>query len=195
MPLVQWVMQNLSTPNASGGAVGGGSALVQQTSFVIATGGANASGSSFYEKISSIIATGGAVSGGEAYVSEQPGNIKKVRHLPGDTVYDKCNKSWVVISFEFASSGEQKLRLSNNVKQKVLFESEISNQPIYVLGDGFRDCSLTNLPIFEGRKIVKFGQLSPLEDNAAVANSKVIALKTQPLANLPVYTGIRKVKV
>jgi len=57
MPLVQWIMQNLSTPNAQGGAVGGGTALVQQTSFVIATGGANASGTSFYEKISSIIAT------------------------------------------------------------------------------------------------------------------------------------------
>jgi len=195
MPLVQWIMQNLSTPNAQGGAVGSGTALVQQTSFVLASGGANASGSSFYEKISTIIATGGAVAGGEAYVNQQPANIKKFRHLPGDTVYDNCNKSWVVISFEFASSGEQKLHLFNNVKQKVLFESEISNQPIYVLGDGFRDCSLTNLPIFAGRKIIKFGHLDPLEDHAAIANSKVIALKTQPLANLPVYLGIRKVKV
>jgi len=195
MPLVQWIMQNLSTPNAQGGAVGGGTALVQQTSFVIATGGANASGTSFYEKISSIIATGGAVAGGEAYVNEQAANIKKVRHLPGDTVYDKCNKSWVVISFEFASSGEQKLRLSNNVKQKVLFESEISNQPIYVMGEGFRDCSLANLPIFVGRRIVKFGSLDPIEGQAAIANSKIIALKAQSLANLPVYSGRRKVKV
>lgn len=195
MPLVQWIMQNLSTPNAQGGAVGGGSAIVQQSSFVIATGGATASGSSFYEKISSIIATGGAVAGGESYVDDQPANFKKIKHIPGDTVYDKCNKTWVVVSFEFASSGEQKLHLSNNVKQKVLYESEISNQPIYVLGDGFRDCSLANLPVFSGRKIVKFGNLDLLEEQSSVVNSKIIALKTQPLANLPVYTGRRKVKL
>lgn len=33
MPLVQWIMQNLSSPNAQGGATGAGSAIIQKTSF------------------------------------------------------------------------------------------------------------------------------------------------------------------
>ena len=193
MPLVQWIMQNLSTPNARGGVVGGGSAIVQQTSFVIASRGGNVGGASFYEKTSSLVATGGAVAGGESYVDDVPAYFKKIRHLPGDTVYDKCNKTWIVVSFEFASSGEQKLNLSNNVKQKVLFESEISEQTTYVLGEGFRDCPIANLPVFSGRRTLKFEQEPDAQ--ASIASYKVAALRNQPMANLPVYPGRRKVKL
>lgn len=202
MPLVQWIMQNLSTHVAQGGAVGGGSALVQLTSFVITTGGAKVDGSALYEKISDLIASGGAVVGGQAYVDDQSANFKKIRHLPGDTVYDKCNKSWVIISFEFSSSGEQTLHLFNNVKRKTLMESEVSEVPrpfsAHETEIGFklsalRTQPLANLPVYSGRKVLEGPQ--PFATQEAEISSKLAALRTQPLVNLPVYTGRRKVKV
>lgn len=191
MPLIQWIMQNLQLPQ--GGAVGGGTALVQQTSFLIPSGGVQAGGDSFYNKISRIIARGGAKGGGEAGFESSSVNRKRVKHLSGDVVYDNCNKSWVVISFQFASSGEQRLNLTNNVTQKVLFESEISDQPIYVLGEGFCNSSIANLPVFSGRKLVSFGS-NDIFDQSNLVESKIRSL-SGPANNFPVYAGRRKVKL
>jgi hypothetical protein len=175
MPLVHWIVQNLSTLKSKGGVVGGGSAAIEQISFVIATSGSEAGGTAFCEKISNIASSGGAISGGNSFSSKEFAYYKKARYLPGDVVYDKCNKSWIVVSFEFSSFSEQKLNLTNNFKQKILFESELSSQQIYVLENGFKDCAVHNQSVF--------------------INNKINSIKNQPLAGLPVYNGKRKVKL
>ena len=162
MPLIQWIMQNLSpTAIQKEGVVVGGTADVAKQSYIIPKpAGLLAGGGAFYSKISNIIASGGIAVGGNAIVSKRSTKYKEIKHIPGDTVYDKCNKSWVVVSFEFAPSGEPKFNLSNSTgQQKILYESQLSDQPVYVLGEGFLDCPMAQSQVFSGRRIQKFGSI------------------------------------
>lgn len=200
MPLVHWIVQNLSTLKSKGGAVGGGSAAIQQVSFVIATTGSEAGGTAFCEKISDIAFSGGGVSGGNSFSSKEFAYYKKARYLPGDVVYDKCNKSWIVVSFQISSFSEQKLNLTNNFKQKIFFESELSEQQVYILEDRFKDCNKiclfgaiggkARVVIDESSRVIEKKRLE-----SVFVSNKINSIRNEPLAGLPVYNGKRKVRL
>lgn len=188
MPLVQWIMQNLSVAPGYG-VSGGGTAEVKQTSFVFASGSVLTNGNSFYNTIGEFAAVGGVSSGGESIISETPAFRKKLRYLPGDVVYDKCNKSWVVVSFEFNDSG-QNLNLANNVRQKTLSEREIFNSPVYVYKkEIFNEYSNPSI-LFSCKRITP----NNIENKLEEISGRISSLMNEPLANLPVYTGMKKVK-
>lgn len=131
MPLIQWIMQNLSAAESVfSGAKAGGTAETQvEYSITVLDAGALVSGESIDQQIISLEGIGGLEAGGVAGVNKQTGrrNIRKVSHLPGDLVYDKHNKPWIVVSFEVDSSKNEALyKLTNYHKQKFLYDSEVT---------------------------------------------------------------------
>jgi hypothetical protein len=147
MPLVQWIMQNLGMGGPiPAGAVAGGTASVQLVSSIVepaegvicggtaivqvvtAMGGVVCGGSATVEVTNIGF---GVVAGGDAVISPKPCR-RKVKFVIGDTIYDSCNKPWVVIGF-VSTPNETKYTVSNNISQKQLYEKEMFSRPTHVL--------------------------------------------------------------
>ena len=193
MPLIQWISQNILNANATGGGMGGGSALVQQTSYIVASGGAKGAGNAFYEKVLTLVsAGGGGVGGGSATVEKSTAFQKRINYLPGDKVYFN-NRPWVIISFQY-SDVEPLFKLVSNKNEELVYQSELSDQPRQ-LPFGAPGNSL-GLPAFAGTKVINIP--SPefnLSRELNIVQEKINLFETRPMNNYPTYPGRRKVNL
>jgi hypothetical protein len=204
MPLIQWVMQNLSSN--LGGAVAGGSATVSGGFLIVPKGGATASGKALYQKVFSIIPSGGALLGGKSSIEERYGvnTTRKILHLPGDIVYDETNKPWIVVSFEFSTSNsEAKYNINNNIKNEFLYDSQItdffSDYLNYLEKETLDKInSLSNQPEYSrnllGMRKISFEDKKTTKKDTLSFDKIIAELKTKPLENLPTYSGKRIIK-
>lgn len=201
MPLIQWVSQNiLNATIAKGGGVGGGSASVQKTCFIIASGGAKASGITPYHKISSLLSSGGGVGGGSASSIEKSIYFyRKTNYLPGDKVHYR-NQPFVVVNLQF-NDIEPLFKIAFNNTEESVYQSELSstsiclNRRLDIVQEKINLLEtqpMDNYPIYT--EVHQSELKSSTYRQLDIAQEKINLLEAQPMNNYPVYSGKRTVK-
>lgn len=140
MPLIQWIMQNLQPVQKNQGVVVGGSAFISQESFI-------AEPVKVIVNVTTVVRT--------AHINRKP-----IKFNIGDTVFDSCNKSYVVIGFEFNTINEPVYIVSNNGFVKKIRESDLYYlkdildrlTSLAVEGTECANEPLVNLPVYPGRR-------------------------------------------
>jgi hypothetical protein len=183
MPLIQWIMQNLQIPKKNQGVIVGGTASVFQEFFI--------------KEPAKVLVNGTAV------ISTARINRKSIRFNIGDTVFDSCNKAYVVISFEFDTLNQPVYTVVNNGFEKQIgerdlfdFQDVLNNlSSLAVTGEENVECLPGGYPVFLSQIQVSETDFIPnkeLISLSAVAESKINELENKPLDNLPVYPGRRR---
>ena len=105
MPLIQWIMQNLQVPKKNQGVLVGGSANIYDEMF-------------FNDPTQVVV-------GGTATISTAHINRTSIKFNIGDTVFDSCNKSYIVVSFEIDTIGQAIYTVVNNGFLKKIGERDL----------------------------------------------------------------------
>lgn len=184
MPLIQWIMQNLQIPTKKNqGVIVGGTASVFQEFFIT--------------EPAKVLVNGAAV------ISTARINRKPIRFNVGDTVFDSCNRPYVIISFEFDTLNQPVYTVNNNGFTKQIGERDLFDfqdvlnylSSLAIVGEENVECLPGGYPVFLNQINVSETDFSPnkeLLSLSAIAESKIDQLENKPLDNLPVYPGRRR---
>ncbi len=143
MPLIQWIMQNLSVKKeygvlaggesekrfiydnlSAGGAVLNGEALEKLIELRF---GALVGGDALISKISYLIGSGGVELNGSANVNLFRRFKVVINNDIGDFVYDSCNNAGIVVGFSFRTYSETEYAINRSSKKIILPQSKISD--------------------------------------------------------------------
>lgn len=183
MPLIQWIMQNLQVPTKNQGVIVGGTGSAFQESFIT--------------EPAQVIVNGTAV------ISTAHINRRPIKFNIGDTVFDSCNKSYVIISFEFDTLNQPVYTVVNNgftkqISERDLFDfQDVLNNlsSLAIIGEQNVECLPGGYPVYLSQiQLSETDYISGKEtvSLAATAELKIIELENKPLDNLPVYPGRRR---
>ena len=186
MPLIQWIMQNLQVPKKTQGVLVGGSANISEEMF-------------FNDPTQVVV-------GGTATISTAHINRVPIKFNIGDTVFDSCNKSYVIISFEIDTLGQAVYTVVNNGFVKQIGERDLFNFQDVLShlslqtqqGEENVSCLPGGYPVYINQIGISGEedyQVDPVYNELAnKAKIKIQEITTKPLDNLPVYPGRRRVE-
>jgi hypothetical protein len=149
MPLIQWIMQNL-TPIQTGGAVIDGAAILEKIIPRVASGGVSVSGTAenivlvFKQGVEidgfatvsnnmNDVMTGSVEVSGEAFISIAKQLRIFINYLPGDQVYYNCGQ-FVILGYYYDLDDRIRYEITNNLGPSLFvydYDLAINNSCLY----------------------------------------------------------------